>query len=43
MIVYDITDRESFNCVENWLQEVDKYASEDVSKLLVGNKNDLDD
>ena len=43
MIVYDITDRDSFNAVENWLVEVDKYASEDVSKILVANKNDLEE
>jgi len=42
VVVYDITDRESFNNVRQWLQEVDRYASENVSKLLVGNKSDMD-
>jgi Ras-related protein Rab-1A len=27
--------------VENWLIEVEKYASEEVSKILVGNKCDM--
>lgn len=27
--------------MKNWLQEIDRYASENVNKLLVGNKSDL--
>lgn len=41
IIVYDVTDPESFNNVRNWMQEIDKYAMENVNKLLVGNKCDL--
>ncbi|OSX74520.1 hypothetical protein BU14_0285s0009 [Porphyra umbilicalis] len=41
IIVYDVTDLESFNNVKSWLQEIDRFASEHVNKLLVGNKNDL--
>ena len=41
MIVYDITDRESFKSVDNWMSEVDKFASQNVNKLLIGNKIDL--
>lgn len=40
--VYDITDRESFDNVKQWLNEIDRYACENVNKLLVGNKSDLD-
>ena len=42
ILVYDITDRQSFKDVENWLAEVEKHASENVIKLLVGNKCDLE-
>lgn len=37
----DVTDQESFNNVKTWLHEIDRYANENVNKLLVGNKNDL--
>jgi Ras-related protein Rab-1A len=41
IIVYDVTDKESFQNIQHWLQEIDKYANEGVMKLLVGNKSDL--
>jgi len=41
IIVYDVTDKESFSNVKNWIAEIDKYATENVNKLLVGNKCDL--
>ncbi|CAL5409248.1 unnamed protein product [Camellia sinensis] len=40
-VVYDVTDQESFNNVKQWLSEIDRYASENVNKLLVRNKRDL--
>jgi Ras-related protein Rab-1A len=40
-IVYDVTDQDSFNNVKQWLNEIDRYASDNVNKLLVGNKSDL--
>uniref|UniRef100_A0AAX7VFC5 Uncharacterized protein n=2 Tax=Astatotilapia calliptera TaxID=8154 RepID=A0AAX7VFC5_ASTCA len=41
IIVYDVTEQESFNNVKQWLDEIDRYACENVSRLLVGNKSDL--
>ena len=40
-MVYDTTDIDSFNNVKQWLNEIDRYASDNVNKLLVGNKCDL--
>ncbi|KAK4336778.1 hypothetical protein RND71_043865 [Anisodus tanguticus] len=41
IVVYDVTDLESFNNVKQWLQEIERYACESVNKLLVGNKSDM--
>ncbi|PVF97718.1 GTP-binding protein ypt1 [Serendipita vermifera] len=41
IVVYDVTDTDTFTNVKQWLQEIDRYASEGVNKLLVGNKSDL--
>jgi len=41
IVAYDVTDQESFNNVRQWLQEIDRYACDNVNKLLVGNKCDL--
>ena len=40
VMVYDITHRESFDHVSEWLAEVNKHASEDCCKLILGNKSD---
>ncbi|GMP82893.1 hypothetical protein CsSME_00037008 [Camellia sinensis var. sinensis] len=41
IVVYDVTDQESFNNVTQRLSEIDRYASGNANKLLVGNKCDL--
>jgi len=43
IMVYDVTSAESFDHVEEWLSEVDRYANENTAKLLIGNKADLID
>ena len=40
IIVYDVTDRETFDNVRTWISEIDKYSSAGVCKILVGNKCD---
>ena len=40
VMVYDVTNLESFNHVNEWLNEVSRYAAEGTCKLLVGNKCD---
>lgn len=41
LIVYNVTDRESFNNVRKWLNEVNQSLEAQVPILLVGTKNDL--
>ncbi|XP_073989382.1 ras-related protein Rab-1A-like [Rhodnius prolixus] len=41
IVVYDCTDMESFSNLCKWFEEIDRYGSENVDKLLVGNKSDL--
>ena len=41
IIVYDITNEDSFNNVESWMNEVTKKGKMDMQFLLVGNKKDL--
>merc|ERR1712087_1099797 len=43
ILVYDITNAETFSHVQDWLDEVHKAAGESVTKLVVGNKADLTD
>ncbi len=40
-MVSDVPDADSFQNVKTWLNEIDRYANENVNKLLVGNKSDL--
>jgi Ras-related protein Rab-1A len=41
LIVYDITDRESFDHVQKWMKGIDAFGLSDVCRLLIGNKSDL--
>ena len=41
ILVYDISSRESFQKVEDWLNELETYSTNhDLIKMLVGNKCD---
>lgn len=41
IVVYDVTDAESFANVRSWLQEIGRYAADGVCTLLVGSKSDM--
>ena len=43
LVVYDITNKESFEHLNSWLIEIEKNGNKNVYKLLIGNKNDLED
>ncbi|KAK1444488.1 hypothetical protein BgAZ_103940 [Babesia gibsoni] len=40
ILVYDITDKVSFDHLDMWLSEVEKFAPEGTHTLLLGNKSD---
>eukprot|EP01126_Amoeba_proteus_P003587 TRINITY_DN1119_c0_g1_i1.p1 TRINITY_DN1119_c0_g1~~TRINITY_DN1119_c0_g1_i1.p1 ORF type:complete len:129 (-),score=19.76 TRINITY_DN1119_c0_g1_i1:161-547(-) len=42
IVVYDMTNPQSFNNIKKWLQEIERYASNDVIIFLFGNKCDLE-
>ena len=41
LIVFDLTNKESFNKVKYWLKEIDSNAPRDIVLCLLGNKADL--
>ena len=43
LIVYDITNQNSFDSVKQWIEDVKNYADKDTHLVLVGNKIDLKD
>lgn len=44
IMVYDVTRRDSFDHVQDWLNEVNRYAKQGLcKKLLIGNKCDRTD
>ncbi|KAG8199018.1 hypothetical protein JTE90_001813 [Oedothorax gibbosus] len=42
ILVYDITDEDSFSKVKNWVKELRKMLGEDVCLCIAGNKMDLE-
>lgn len=42
LLVYDITDAESFNKVKQWVKELRKIVGNDISIAIAGNKIDLE-
>jgi small GTP-binding protein len=43
LVIYDITNYQSFKGVPKWLAELDRYAEPSIVKMLIGNKMDLAD
>ena len=41
LIVFDVTKKESFENIQNWINEVTVYTGNDVVIICLGNKNDL--
>eukprot|EP00124_Ichthyophonus_hoferi_P004641 Ihof_evm4s537 gene=Ihof_evmTU4s537 len=43
MLVYDVTCEKSFENIRTWIRNIETHASEDVEKMVLGNKCDMDD
>lgn len=40
VLVYSVTDRKSFNSMENWIKQINESQPESMCKIMVGNKVD---
>ena len=43
LLVYDITNKDSFINLSRWIAEARAHGNKDITLALVGNKNDLED
>ena len=43
LLVYDVTDKDSFLALESWYQQIKQNAEEDILVMLLGNKVDKPD
>mmetsp|Transcript_25164 Transcript_25164/g.45547 ORF Transcript_25164/g.45547 Transcript_25164/m.45547 type:complete len:201 (-) Transcript_25164:493-1095(-) len=41
LMLYDVTDRRSFESIRNWINQIEQHADVHVNKVLVGNKCDM--
>lgn len=42
ILVYDITNRKSFQLIPNWLKRLEEEIQSNIPKILIGNKKDLE-
>ena len=41
IIVFDQTDRESYDNIENWIEDISKYSADEPAKIIFANKDDV--
>ncbi|ELT94379.1 hypothetical protein CAPTEDRAFT_193005 [Capitella teleta] len=41
LLLYDVTNKASFDNIRAWLAEINEYAQDDVVIMLLGNKSDM--
>lgn len=42
LLVYDVTRRDTFNHLTNWLEDARQHSNSNMVIMLIGNKSDLD-
>ena len=43
ILIYDVTDLNSFKNIKNWIKQINANAAKSIGKILVGNKSDSPD
>lgn len=43
LLVYDVTNAKSFDNIAKWLRNIEEHANEDVEKIIIGNKCDMEE
>lgn len=43
LIFYDVTDRQSFISIRNWMAQIEMHGQSDVPRILIGHKCDVSD
>ena len=43
IIVFDQTDRESFNNIQHWIDDISRYSTDEPAKIIIANKDDMPD
>ena len=41
LLVYDVTEENTFNNIQNWLNQIEQHALPNVRKMLIANKADM--
>lgn len=43
ILVYDVTNEKSFENIKTWIRNIEQHASNDVEKMILANKCDMED
>ena len=41
ILVFDLTDKDTFDLIQRWVEDINEYNKSNTSKILFGNKSDL--
>ncbi|KAL7677716.1 hypothetical protein ACOME3_003954 [Neoechinorhynchus agilis] len=42
MLVYDISNEKTFDNIKNWIRTIEMHAADDVVRMIIGNKCDIE-
>ena len=43
VVTFDVTSEDTFKNVKKWMESIDQHADENICKVMVGNKIDLEE